>query len=59
MHGPDSDPLYAGSYSGAALRRWAGQISEWTRQNRRVLVYFNNDGNGNAVRDGCELRGLV
>ena len=59
MHGPDTDPSYAGSYPSAALGRWAAQITEWTRQNRRVLVYSNNEGGGNAVRNACELRDLV
>lgn len=59
MHGPDTDPPYAGSYPTAALRRWADLIGEWTQQNRRVLVYFNNDGHGNAVRNACELRELL
>ncbi len=59
MHGPDTDPPYAGSYPAAVLARWAGQITEWAQQNRRVLVYFNNDGHGNAVRNACELRGLL
>ena len=59
MHGPDTDPPYAGSYSPAALRRWAEQIGEWTSQNLSVLVYFNNDGQGYAVRNACELRGLL
>ena len=49
MHGPDTDPGYAGSYADHALRRWAQQVTEWSAQRRRVLVYFNNDGDGTRV----------
>ncbi len=59
MHWPDPDPPYAGSYSAAALGRWADRIAEWTQQSRRVLVYFNNDGPGDMVRNGWELRCLL
>lgn len=57
MHGPDA--AYAGSYSTAQLRCWAERIAQWQAENRRVLVYFNNDGGGHAVRNALELRELV
>lgn len=59
MHGPDTDPPYAGSYSPAALRGWADRVTQWTAQSRRVLVYFNNDGCGNAVRNALSLREIL
>jgi uncharacterized protein YecE (DUF72 family) len=59
MHGPEDHPLYAGSYSGDELRRWADRIAEWHGEGRDVFVYFNNDGSGNAVRNARALRGLV
>ena len=59
MHGPDTAPLYAGSYSAADLRWWADRIREWQQQGRRVLVYFNNDGDGHAVRNALDLRELL
>ena len=59
MHGPDIAAPYAGRYSAEELRRWADRIRSWTDEGRRVLVYFNNDGAGNAVRNACELRNLV
>ena len=58
MHGPD-DRLYAGSYTDDALRWWADRIGEWQDQGRDVLVYFNNDGEGNAVRNACTLKDLL
>jgi uncharacterized protein YecE (DUF72 family) len=59
MHGPDPDHLYAGSYPRENLDWWAGRIREWTGQGREVYVYFNNDGEGNAVRDAETLRRLL
>ena len=58
MHGP-GESLYAGSYSDEDLRWWADRIGEWTDQRRDVLVYFNNDGRGYAVRNARTLRALV
>jgi uncharacterized protein YecE (DUF72 family) len=59
MHGPDPDHLYAGSYSDADLRWWADRLGEWAASGRDVFVYFNNDGQGHAVRNAQRLRELV
>jgi uncharacterized protein YecE (DUF72 family) len=59
MHGPDPDHLYAGSYPEADLRWWADRVGEWTADGRDVLVYFNNDGHGYAVRNAERLRELT
>ncbi|WP_433831076.1 DUF72 domain-containing protein [Actinoplanes sp. CA-015351] len=59
MHGPDPDHLYAGSYPEDSLAWWADRIREWKGQGREVYVYFNNDGEGNAVRDAETLRHLL
>ncbi len=59
MHGPDPDVLYAGSYSDDDLRWWRDRVREWQEQGRDVLVYFNNDGDGNAVRNVLRLRELL
>ena len=56
LHGPDQRHLYAGSYSEADLRWWAGRIGEWRSQGRDVLAYFNNDGHGHAVRNALRLK---
>jgi uncharacterized protein YecE (DUF72 family) len=55
MHGPDPDHLYAGSYSHDDLAWWADRIGEWPE----TYVYFNNDGEGNAVRDAETLLSLA
>jgi uncharacterized protein YecE (DUF72 family) len=59
LHGPDRDHLYAGSYSDDELSWWADRFCEWQQQGRDVLAYFNNDGEGNAVRNARDLRALL
>jgi uncharacterized protein YecE (DUF72 family) len=59
LHGPDAHHLYAGSYSDDDLRWWADRVREWDGQGRDVFVYFNNDGEGNAVRNAETLRLLL
>ncbi len=59
LHGPDHRHLYSGSYSDDDLRWWADRIDEWRRSGRDVFAYFNNDGDGNAVRNATTLSRLV
>jgi uncharacterized protein YecE (DUF72 family) len=59
LHGPDHDHLYAGSYPDADLDWWAARIREWSLAGHDVYVYFNNDGNANAVRNARALQALL
>jgi uncharacterized protein YecE (DUF72 family) len=59
LHGPDRDHLYGGSYSDADLGWWADRIREWDATGHDVYAYFNNDGDGNAVRNAQTLRGMI
>lgn len=59
LHGPDAHHLYAGSYSDDDLRWWAARIGEWSAQGRDIFAYFNNDGDGNAVRNAQTLQHFV
>ena len=59
LHGPDHHHLYGGSYDEDALRWWADRVREWEDGGRDVLLYFNNDGDGNAVRNAGRLRELL
>ena len=59
MHGPDQNSLYAGCYPDDNLRWWAERVLEWHGQGRDVLVYFNNDLGGHAIRNARTLRSLV
>jgi uncharacterized protein YecE (DUF72 family) len=59
LHGPHPAQLYGGGYSEADLRWWAGRISEWDTSGREVYAYFNNDGDGQAVRNAETLRAVL
>ena len=59
LHGPDQDYLDAGSYPDADLSWWADRVGEWDRVGRDVFVYFNNDGDANAVRNARTLRAML
>ena len=59
LHGPDAQYLYGGSYSEDSLRWWADRIREWQGMGKDVFAYFNNDGQGNAVRNADTLRWLL
>lgn len=59
LHGPHHDHLYRGYYSDDDLAWWADRIREWDRSGRDVLSYFNNDGEGNAVRNALTLKRML
>ncbi|HEX8456609.1 MAG TPA: DUF72 domain-containing protein [Pyrinomonadaceae bacterium] len=59
LHGPDHEHMCAGSYSEAELHWWAERISEWRATGKDVFVYFNNDGEGNAVQNAAALSGIL
>uniref|UniRef100_UPI0035AF9B38 DUF72 domain-containing protein n=1 Tax=Microbacterium sp. TaxID=51671 RepID=UPI0035AF9B38 len=59
LHGPSDQHLYAGSYSDDDLAWWADRCREWDAQGRDVFVYFNNDGEGHAVRNAWTLRRML
>jgi uncharacterized protein YecE (DUF72 family) len=50
---------YASSYSGSALRRWAGDAVRWCNDGRDVFVYFDNDAEGHAVANAIDFADLV
>ena len=35
------------------------RLREWVQMGKEVFVYFNNDGEGNAVRNAFTLRGML
>jgi uncharacterized protein YecE (DUF72 family) len=59
FHGPDAQALYAGSYSDEDLRWWSDRIREWEAGGHEVFAYFNNDGEGHAVRNARRLLELL
>jgi uncharacterized protein YecE (DUF72 family) len=59
MHGPAQDSMYHGSYPDDELQTWADRVVKWDSEGRRVLVYFNNDLGGHAIRNARKLKELV
>jgi uncharacterized protein YecE (DUF72 family) len=54
LHGPGGK--YQGSYSDAALLRWAEQIGRWSTKLKRIYVYFDNDQAGYAPENALRLK---
>jgi uncharacterized protein YecE (DUF72 family) len=59
FHGPDPHALYGGSYTDESLQWWADRCREWQAQSRHVWAYFNNDWEGNALRNADTLKRLL
>lgn len=56
-HGPSG--RYRGSYSPAALHRWADAVLTWKARGCDVFVYFNNDQKAAAPADAARLIRLL
>lgn len=54
-HGPGG--RYHGSYSDAALAKWAKSIAEWRKEGRDVWCFFDNDMKSAAPADAERLLG--
>jgi len=57
LHGPGGK--YQGSYTDAALARWAQIIADWDKRLSAVYVYFDNDDSGYAPINALRLKQLV
>ena len=57
LHGPSGH--YQGSYDDDALELWADRIRDSLAHHRPAFVYFNNDMEGNAVRDARRLKEIL
>jgi len=57
FHGPRAlEEKYVGRYGGRRLWRPADRIATWLDEGCDAFAYFNNDFNGDAVRDAQWLR---
>ena len=56
LHGPGKK--YQGSYSDAALKKWAGLCRKWLKT-KDVFVYFDNDEKGYAAFNAIRLKELM
>jgi len=59
FHGPDTDNLYAGSYTADDLALWADRMKGWANDGCDIYAYFNNDAYGNAVHNALTLAGML
>jgi uncharacterized protein YecE (DUF72 family) len=58
FHGLSADP-YRHAYTEEELRPWAERLRAVAAEGRPAWVFFNNDYEGNAVRDARTLIGLL
>jgi uncharacterized protein YecE (DUF72 family) len=58
LHGP-TDFKYQGSYSTAALKKWANKCLAWAKSRKDVYVYFDNDHEAYAAFNALVLKELV
>jgi uncharacterized protein YecE (DUF72 family) len=49
----------AGGFTEEELRSWAGQVRALLGANKDVYVYFNNDWEGFAIRNGVRFKELL
>jgi uncharacterized protein YecE (DUF72 family) len=52
-------PKHGLGYGRQALEPWAARIIDWHTRGLDVFVYFNNDMEGHAIKDGLALKELV
>lgn len=52
-------PAHGLGYGERALQPWAEKVLRWSDQMLDVFVYFNNDVEGNAIKDATTLSALV
>jgi uncharacterized protein YecE (DUF72 family) len=57
FHGPEK--LFMSSYSQEQLMDWAGFIKQCSKKLKRIYIYFNNDWEMNAIKNGKTLEKLV
>jgi uncharacterized protein YecE (DUF72 family) len=57
LHGPDRK--YSGSYSNKELKKWAKLCIQWSKEQKDVYVYFDNDQSGYAAVNAQTLQKLL
>jgi uncharacterized protein YecE (DUF72 family) len=57
LHGPTG--TYTGEYGKDGLRQWAEILVQWAAEGIDAYVYFNNDSEGDAVRDALTLASMI
>lgn len=57
LHGPGGK--YQGTYTDAALKKWARHLEIWRKNLTSIYVYFDNDDSGYAPQDALRLKTLM
>lgn len=57
LHGPGA--AYQGCYDARSLSGWAGALSSWATQGRRIHCYFDNDQAGYAAQNAQRLQAML
>jgi uncharacterized protein YecE (DUF72 family) len=57
LHGPGNK--YQGSYTAAALKKWAARCNKWRSEKKEVFVYFDNDQAAYAAKNAALLDKMV
>jgi len=57
LHGPDGP--YRGNYNVSVLSGWAGAFSSWSKQQKEIFCYFDNDEAGYAPRNASRLQKMI
>lgn len=57
LHGPGGP--YRGKYDTSTLSGWAGAFSSWSKQQKEIFCYFDNDEAGYAVQNALELQKMT
>ncbi len=57
-HGTDKQNRYHGAYSPQALNVEAAQIRAWSKQDKDIFLYFNNDYEGHAAQNALTIQKL-
>jgi uncharacterized protein YecE (DUF72 family) len=58
FHGPNPD-AYRGKYDRQFLAGWAEAFSNWSKKNKEIFCYFDNDEAGFAVQNALELQSIL
>jgi uncharacterized protein YecE (DUF72 family) len=57
LHGPKGK--YQGSYSEKSLTKWSELIITWTKENKDVYLYFDNDEAAYAAFNAIEIKKII
>lgn len=54
LHGKPQ--TYVSAYSPAKLEKWINKIHAWSKQDKEIYLFFDNDGDANAIRNALSMK---